>query len=72
MSKRQASHLANLIATKCSDGSIVTNSKYSATSTRITAVYNEDSTMMQIYSNYTRDNVLDEFEYLKKFEWIKA
>jgi hypothetical protein len=74
MTKSQARHLASLIAQKGQYASQSVNGRLkplttSATSTRITCQYDASTETMEIYSNYTGENVVNEFEYLKKFQW---
>ena len=64
VTKSQAEEIANFIAISV-DGQIASNSNYSATSTRITSIFHEFENdtkrgLLEVYSNYTRENVVDE------------
>jgi len=72
VTKSQAKEIANSI-----NGLLALNCEYSTTSTRITTVFHEfendkDRGLLEVYSDYTRENVLDElpeqFQELNFFE----
>jgi len=59
LTKSQASKISKHILRNCNDAQLGLNSKYSVTSTRATFLVHDDLSA-ELYSNYTRENVIDE------------